>query len=131
MKNTLMVGLLMFFTGIAVGWFARETSGVAAVATNDAAGLPVSSKPAGLPTSGVAASPSPAPGKRAIREEKPKKAATPPGPDQEEMADKIQSQMTKAMAARQRSKFEQHIKRLADSLKLTDVQKAGISAWLD
>ena len=131
MKNIWVVGLLMFFTGIAVGWFARETSGVAAVATNAASAQPVLSKPAAVPATGAAASPSAAPGKRAIRDEKPKMAATPPEPDQDEVSDKIQSQMTKAMAARQRSKFEQHIQRLADSLKLTDAQKAGLSAWLD
>ena len=109
----------MFITGIAVGWFALETFGGAAVSANAAS------------ATGAAASPSAAPGKRATREEKPKMAATPPGPDQEEISDQIKSQMIKTMAARQRSKFEQHIQRLANSLKLTDAQKASLSAWLD
>lgn len=67
-------------------------------------------------------------GKRAIRDAKPKKA---PGEADPAQIEKIQGQVTKAMAARQRARLEQHIAKLSESLSLTEAQKEGLTKWLD
>jgi hypothetical protein len=48
-----------------------------------------------------------------------------------EQAKEMQGEMTKVMIGRQRTKFEQHLKRLEETVGLTADQKAKMTAWLD
>jgi len=131
-RNQGLTGILVFVVGIAVGWFSRGTVGQSPVDAKATSKMEAPSKPAasGAPvaSTGENPAPSPVPGKRAIRDVTPKKA--PEGPDAEQVK-KIQSQVAKAMAGRQRAKFEQYIEKLTESLSLTEVQKAGLVKWLD
>lgn len=129
-KNQGLAGILVFVVGIAVGWFSRGSMGPVEEKTAAKVEAPAKSP---APAAAVAVkedkpAPSAVPGKRAIRDATPKKA--PAGPDPEQMK-KIQGQVAKAMAGRQRAKFEQYIAKLSESLSLTEAQKAGLTKWLD
>ena len=128
-KNQGLAVILVFVVGIAVGWFSRGAMGPGPVEEKAAAAVEA---PANTPVPAAAVAvkeEKPAvPGKRAIRDATPKKARTEPDPEQMK---KIQGQVAKAMAGRQRAKFEQHITKLSESLSLTEAQKQGLTKWLD
>jgi hypothetical protein len=128
MTNTLLVGIIMLGIGIAVGWIAKPSSSktkpaIAASVTEketDSKPEPSTPPPAAVP-----------PGKRALREPTVKKPASMQSEADMERAKEMQGEMTKAMVGRQRTKYEQHLKRLEDTVGLTADQKAKMTAWLD
>lgn len=130
MKNSLLVGIVMLGIGIAIGWVAKPSS----ADENSAAKTTVAAKTEETVSKPSPSAPPPAavpPGKRALREPSVKKPSNMPSEADMERAKKMQGEMTKAMVERQRTKFEQHLKRLEESVGLTADQKAKMTAWLD
>lgn len=134
-KNYGLLGILLLVLGIAVGWISRGAAGNGGGAEPKVAReTPAPKTPASAGTAeSTAENSAEVQGKRAIRESSPKKAENSVKvfePDSEEMK-QMRSQMVKAMAGRQRAKFQRQIDKLAESLSLTNAQKANLTKWLD
>ncbi len=71
------------------------------------------------------------PNRRSMRETTAKTTPTVPGKVDMQQAKKMQSEMTKSMVNRQRSKFEQYVERMTEVLDLKPEQKARMTAALD
>lgn len=130
-QRSLFQGVLIFVVGVSVGWVSKSSIGPGAVADHSPAkpSTKDTGKSAASPDAKEAAAP-PVVSKRAIRENTPKSAKAVPTIDPEEMK-QAQTQMAKAMAERHKTEFERHLGKLAESLSLTDAQKATASKWIE
>lgn len=131
-RNYGMLGLLIFVMGVAVGWVSRGIPQSQSDGSPDALMAKAPAKVSSATQSGNESSaPSPVPGKRAIRETSPKKEKNAMfDPDSKE-AKEMQDRVGKMMANRKRTALEQRITKLAESLNLTEDQKAKLMAWVD
>lgn len=117
----------MLVIGVLAGWLLKPSAATAEPSVPAVVERP---EPPAAPVAS-ATDVEPVRSKRADREQAPPNL--PAGVTEEQMAQatKMQGEMAKAMAARQRAKFEQQIERLAQDLDLTDKQKADLTGWLD
>lgn len=129
-KHPLLFGFGLFVLGVAIGWTVKPGPPAKEFAAAPPADSPAASAPAPSPSPTLAAE-TPPPGKRALREPSVKKE--PSGPTEKELkqATRMQGEMTKMMATRQRSKFEKYIQRISENVNLTEAQKASLTTWLD
>ena len=133
-RNNALMTVLALVVGIAVGWFSRGAMG-RGEANNKVpdANCPKAAVSSNSTTDKEPA-PSPGPSKRPTREVLPKKSNEPGGEVIKLSAAQIkvmQRQQIKAMAERQRTKLQQRIDKLAETLSLTDAQKTHLMAWLE
>jgi len=127
MKNSIVVGVLMLGLGFAIGWIAKP------VPVSEEKPVAELSNRRPEPVSTNTAENSPAREPRPAREPVTKAASNAFAPTEAQMtqAKNMQSEMSKAMVKRMRTKFEQHIEKLAENLNLSAAQKSALIDSLD
>jgi hypothetical protein len=128
-KHNLLIGVGIFASGVALGWAVKPEPAAKAATTE--VSRPDSASPSKPLANAAPQAGELPPGKRAHREPAAKNPAELPVMADEIQTARIQEEMSKLMTSRQRARLEKYLRRITESVSLTETQKETMTAWLD